>query len=53
MIVNQVGNNQILSDSHNEVPQISPNHTIDHLNFEKILGWNATRPPDMLTPYGH
>ena len=35
-----------------QIPQIAPNHTIEHLNFKNFLGEDAPRPPYMLAPYG-
>ena len=28
-----------------QVPQIAPNHTIEHLNFKNFPGQDAPRPP--------
>ena len=36
-----------------QVPQFTPNHNIEHLNFKTFLEENAPGPPYMLMPYGH
>ena len=34
-----------------QVPQIAPNHTIEHLNFKNFPGKDASGPPYMLASY--